>query len=133
MNSSGTQYPPVHAASAATSPDGTCALGTQWALPSVQQLGSDDGSIGAGGASTQDPPELAPPPLLPTEASSPALAPAVSPLPTSGVPAMSVGAEQPIATRKAASAAKSTAWRALRCMVLRAPLQGADHVSDVGA
>ena len=117
MNGSGTQYPPLQAASAATSPEGTDADGTQWAAPSVQQLGNFDGSIGMGGVSTQlvAPPEDAP--LLdPTEASSPP-AFARPPLPARGVPWMSVLAEQPDTIAKTVNAVESRAGRAARCMV----------------
>jgi hypothetical protein len=72
MNGSGTQYPPLHEASAAVSPGGTYCVGTQWAAPSVQQLGSDAGFMLGGGVSTQPPPDPDAPLLAPMDASSPA-------------------------------------------------------------
>jgi hypothetical protein len=51
MSESGMHTPPEQLASALVSvPDGTSALGTQWAAPVVQQLGRLEMSIGAAGA-----------------------------------------------------------------------------------
>ena len=63
MNGSGTQYPPLHDASACVSAPGTYCVGTQWAAPSVQQLGRLEGLIYGGRVFTQ--PEDPPPDELP--------------------------------------------------------------------
>jgi hypothetical protein len=96
MRVSGTHAPPGHVASALVSvPGGSCASGTQWAAPVVQQLGSAATCAGVGGVNGAA--FVGVHVLLPVLlwACAAVAVPASYPVPASGVPATSTAAHAP--------------------------------------